>query len=204
VTNVSPEIPYSRWQPLAVTEAAQLFAGVPFTWGLAGGYAIEQFLGRSIREHGDIDVIIFRDAQLQFQGWLADWLLYAADPPGTLRAWTPGEQLPPHVHDIWGHRRGATAWQLQAMLVDTHGQRWVSRHDQRIHGPRERLIVSYGDLPCVRVEVQLLYKARSRRPKDELDFASSLPHLPTPARSWLRDRLRLLYPGGHPWIEPLG
>lgn len=87
-------IPYGNWQPLSLADVMQVFADAPFTWGLAGGYAVEQFLGTAIREHGDTDVVVYRDEQLQVQGWLPDWLLYAADPPGTLRPWTDKEYLP--------------------------------------------------------------------------------------------------------------
>ena len=94
------EIPLSQWQLLSVEEIRQIFAKAPFAWGLAGGYAIEQFLGRSIRAHGDIDIVVFRDSQIRVQRWLIDWQLYAADPPGSLRPWIADEYLPFGIHDI--------------------------------------------------------------------------------------------------------
>jgi aminoglycoside-2''-adenylyltransferase len=75
------EIPYSHWQPVSVAEVVGLFADAPFVWGLAGGYAVEQFIGKPIREHDDLDVVAFRDDQLAVQRWLAGWRLYASDPP---------------------------------------------------------------------------------------------------------------------------
>ena len=104
-------IPISQWRPLSVAEAVRVFANAPFAWGLAGGYAIEQFLGRAIRAHDDLDIIVFRDDQLRLQHWLAGWQLFAADPPGTLRPWLMDEFLPVGIHDIWGYRAGATAWE---------------------------------------------------------------------------------------------
>ena len=82
---INEEIPRSQWQPLSVQEIKQHFAQAPFAWGLAGGYAIEQFVGKSIREHSDIDIVLFRDNQIQVKHWLVDWQLFAEDPPGTLR-----------------------------------------------------------------------------------------------------------------------
>ncbi|MCX6047974.1 MAG: hypothetical protein NT075_22975 [Chloroflexi bacterium] len=87
-------IPYERWQPLSVAAVMQVLQGAPFFWCLAGGYVIEQFLGKSLRPHGDIDIVVFRDDQRQAQSWLQDWVLYAADPPGVLRKWASGEILP--------------------------------------------------------------------------------------------------------------
>ena len=92
------------WQPLASTGIVRVFADAPFCWGLAGGYAIEQFLGTSIRDHADADVMVYRDEQRPVQRWLTDWRLFAADPPGTLRPWADNEYLPCGIHDIWGHR----------------------------------------------------------------------------------------------------
>ena len=195
--------PDSQWQPLSVAEAVRLMAGAPFTWGLAGGYAVEQFVGRAMRGHADLDIIVFRDEQLQLQRWLAGWQLFAADPPGTLRPWLADEYLPLGIHDIWGYRAGASAWEMQVMLTEVDGDEWFSRRNPLIRGRREDLIVEYGGIPCVRVEVQLLYKAKGRRPKDEIDFHACLPLLTASARQWLRDNLRLAHPEGHAWIDLL-
>ncbi len=159
-------IPYSNWQPLSRVEVIQVFANSPFPWGFAGGYAVEQFLGKSIREHSDTDIIVYRDQQLQVQRWLPDWQLYAADPPGTLRPWTDDEYLPYGIHGIWGHRRNVQAWQLQIMLTEVDRDQWFMRGNPQIRGRRDDLIVRYNGIPCIRIDVQLLYKARSCRPKD--------------------------------------
>ncbi|MBA3870086.1 MAG: amino acid transporter [Anaerolineae bacterium] len=195
------EIPYEQWQPLSVVEVITLFAEAPFQWGLAGGYAVEQFLGINFRSHGDMDVTIYRDEQLKAQSWLSGWELYAADPPGTLRKWTANEYLPIGIHDIWGHKIASTAWQFQFMLAEVDGDEWVSRRSSKIRGKRNDLIVKYNDLPCIRIEVQLMYKAKSLRPKDELDFQMCLPKLSHDAKQWLKESLLLLYPEGHRWLS---
>lgn len=98
-----------------------------FCLGLAGSYAIEQFLGKSIREHGVIDIVVFRDSQIQVQHWLADWQLYAADPPKQLRLWVIDEYLPFGIHAVWCHKKGASSWQLQIMLAEVEDGEWFSR-----------------------------------------------------------------------------
>ncbi len=114
-------VPYTRWNPLSVAEVAALFRDAPFRWGLAGGYAVEQFLGTSIRAHDDIDIVVFRDDQDRLYQWLGEWCLFAADPPGTLRPWNRGEWLAPGIHDIWAHQRTAHAWQFQIMFIEMDG-----------------------------------------------------------------------------------
>jgi hypothetical protein len=198
------DISYTSWQPLSVEEAVQLFQDAPFEWGLAGGYAVEQFVGKPIRTHGDLDVIVFRDKQHLVQQWLKDWHLYAAEPPGTLRPWATNEYLPYGIHDIWGHQRNATAWQLQIMVAEAEGSEWFSRRNRLIRGQRSDLLAVYQDIPCVRIEVQLMYKAHRHLPKDEIDFLqTSLPLLQPHAKEWLKDKLRLLYSNEHPWLVRL-
>lgn len=202
---MSIDIPYDNWRPLSVEEVISTFADTPFQWCLAGGYAVEQFIGSSspIRAHGDIDVVVYRDEQLNVQRWLNAWQLYAADPPGELRKWHQDEYLPYGIHDIWGHRTGSTAWELQLMLAEVEGNEWFSRRNSMIRGRREDLITEYNGVPCIRIEVQLMYKARNPRPKDVLDFLACHPLMGTEAMQWLRDSLRLLHPEGHVWLDAL-
>ncbi len=196
-------IAFDRWLPLSCDEVTRLFTGAPFRWGFGGGHAVELFLGAPIRAHEDTDVVIFRDQQLQAQAWMQGWQLYAADPPGTLREWHDGEYLPRGIHDIWGHRAGVDAWQFQFMVAEVDGDEWFSRRNPAIRGWRDDLLTEYGGLPCVRIEVQLLFKAKGRRPKDVLDFRAAAPRLSAEARRWLVDGLRLQHPEGHPWLDVL-
>lgn len=200
---MEPPIPLDRWQPLSAEAAVALFRDAPFAWALAGGYAIEQFLGAAIRPHADVDIAVFRDDQLSAQRWLDGWRIYAADPPGALRPWAADEYLPPAIHDLWAFREGTQAWELQLMLAETDGAAWYHRRAPAIREPRGALFVRYGGVPCVRVEVQLLYKARGNRPKDNADFTACLPRLSADARAWLARNLAILSPDGHPWLDRL-
>jgi hypothetical protein len=198
-------IPHDRWRPLSVKDVVATFANAPFKWCLAGGYAVEQFLGRSIRQHNDIDVAVYRDDQLRVQRWLKriDWQLYAADPPGRLRKWAEGEYLPYGIHDVWGHQIGSEMWQIQIMLAEVEGEHWFSRRNPMIRGDRDDLVAIYNGIPCVRIEVQLMYKAKNHRPKDDVDFNACLPQMSQGSRHWLKDKLLLLHPGGHEWLRSL-
>lgn len=180
-----------RWEPLAPERVGALFAGCGAPWWIAGGWALELHLGRRIREHDDIDVLLVRQDQGVAHQVLRGWELWAADPPGHLRPWLEGERLPAHVHDIWCRESAAAPWRLQLMLDEAAGGRWVSRRDARIHRPADELgTVSRTGLPLLAPEVQLLYKGTGSgmRPKDEADFAVILPHLTDEERGWLAVR----------------
>jgi hypothetical protein len=194
---------HGSWEPLSVPDVVGLFRGARFPWWVAGGRAIDLFVGRETRPHADTDVQVLRRDQLAVQAHLAGWDLHAADPPGVLRSWAPGEVLAEHVHDVWCRRGRDAPWALQLMLGPAAGGRWVFRRDPRIARPIERLGRRTADgVPYIAPEVQLLFKARGPLAKDEADFAAALPLLDDEARGWLADALALHLPG-HLWLDRL-
>ncbi len=70
------------WEPLSVQEVAELFAGLTIVWWIAGGRAIDLFVGRETRSHGDTDVLIRRDDQIEVQSYLSGWDLHKTQQPG--------------------------------------------------------------------------------------------------------------------------
>ena len=193
----------SPWSPLSVEEVMTLMEGAPFFWCLAGGHAIELVVGESYRSHEDIDVVVLRGDLMAVQQHFAGWELFAADPPGSLRRWAAGAPLPWRVHDVWTHRAHARAWELQLMIQGADGASWYFRRDDRVHGSIDDLAIKIEGVPCLRMDLQLLYKAKSSRPKDEEDFERLLPRLGEAERLTLLEWLRLTCPNGHHWIEPL-
>ena len=75
----------------------------------------------------------------------------------------------------------------------------IYKRGRLIGGQRGDLIVAYSNVPCIRIEVQLLYKAANPRSKEDLDFQSCLPFMSAEAKSWLGAGLEVLYPEGHRW-----
>jgi hypothetical protein len=194
------DAPWGPWEPARPVEVAALFSGCKASWWIAGGYAIELAVGRPLREHGDIDILLLRCDQLAAQRALWTWDWHAADPPGTLRPWRPGELLPADVHDIWCRPGPGEPWRIQIMLDESFGSDWVSRRDPRIRRPIARIgRVTADGIPYLAPDVQLLYKAGGRRDKDETDFAAALPGLAKPEREWLADALAIAYGTSHPW-----
>lgn len=196
--------PLEPWDPLRLEEVAALFTGVRTPWWIAGGHAIALAVGHRFREHSDTDVLLLRRDQHVIQEVLPDWEWWAADPPGTLRPWRSGETLPARVHDVWCRPGPTEPWRLQFMLDDAEGDEWVCRRDTRIRLPIARLGGrSAAGLPYQSPEVQLFYKAKGRRPKDEEDFSAALPVLSAEQRQWLAQALGLVHGAHHPWLQRL-
>ena len=89
------------WDPLSPAEAQELFSGLSAPWWISGGWAIDLFIGRQTRPHGDLDVLILRDDQLIFQKHLSHWDLSDRRLPD-FTTWSKGDFLDPPINDIWG------------------------------------------------------------------------------------------------------
>ena len=194
------------WDPLSVDEVADLLSPVCFPWWIAGGWAIDLFLGRQTRPHRDTDVLVRRDDQLSLQEYLVklEWDLHKTHQPG-LKPWPPGEFQNRPVNDIWIRKAPELPWVLQIMLLDTDGDRWVFRRDPSIYGPIESLgLRTAAGIPYLRPEIQLLYKAKSATStKDQVDFDLTVPELSRDAQRWLLQCLERRFAGGHQWADQL-
>ncbi len=192
------------WHPLSVNGVSALFAGAPFPWWIAGGMALELAVGHQIRSHSDIDVLLLRRDHLAAREFLADWDCWAADPPGTLRPWSIGQQLGTAVHDIWCRSRLDDIWKLQLMLDDVDGSDWVSRRDGEIRAPIAEITktTDWG-VRYLAPHVQLYYKAKNLHEKDEIDFDAVIASGIGMDLSWLRNAITRSYGAQHPWLERL-
>jgi hypothetical protein len=183
------------WEPLGLEEAAALMDGFPGRWWVASGWAIELHVGRPIREHSDVDIQVLRRDQALIRTQLAGWDVQVAH-GGTLERWPDGVELELPRSGLWARSDPEGPWQVQFLLADSDGGEWWFRRDPAI---RLRLaefgLRSPSGIPYVRPEVNLLFKARDPRERDEQDFEAVLPVLDSTARG----RLASWLPAGHPW-----
>ena len=177
--------------------AAALMREFPGLWGLAGGWAIDLFLGRATRPHADVDVAVFRQDQLRLREYLAGWTLEVAD-AGTLAPWAEGEWLAPPRHEL--HARSAGGDRIEFLLNERTEREWVYRRDPAVRLPIEETFMrTEAGVPFLCPEVVLLYKSKSPRPADEADCRAAAGSLGPERRRWLRRALEATHPG-HPWL----
>jgi hypothetical protein len=196
------------WRPWSPQEVARFFAPLAVPWWIAGGWAIDLFLGRQTREHEDSDVQILRRDQRAVRVLFGTWDMQAAPPPPRdeawpFRSWRLGEELAANIHDVWCRPTPTQPWALQLMIADTRDDSWLFRREPTIVRPVSTMGCSTADgIPYLAPEIQLLYKAKGLRPKDEADFAQVLPALDQERRQWLRTALAKTHPN-HPWLDRL-
>jgi Aminoglycoside-2''-adenylyltransferase len=199
---------FGSWQPWQPEDVAKFFSTLTVPWWIAGGWALDLFLGVQTREHEDIDILFLRRDQHEIRAQLQGWDVQEAHPellPGSwpFQEWKQDMLLSASVHDIWCRQHESDPWALQLMVIDTSHDQWIFRHTAQIRGSLSTLgRVSKDGIPYLAPEIQLLYKARGLRPKDEADFAKTLPALDEKSRQWLRESLALVHPG-HAWLTQL-
>jgi aminoglycoside-2''-adenylyltransferase len=200
--------PLGIWQPWSPHEVARFFAPLAAPWWIAGGWAIDLFLGRQTRAHEDIDVQVLRRDQHAVRALFSAWDVQAALPPPRdeawpFRPWHLGDVLDESIHDIWCRAAPTQPWTLQLMIADTRDERWICRRTPRIvRSVADLGGVTADGIPYLAPEIQILYKAKGCRPKDEADFMRTLPMLDRERRQWLQNALTTAHPH-HPWLDLL-
>ncbi|MGO9874058.1 MAG: nucleotidyltransferase domain-containing protein [Acidimicrobiia bacterium] len=187
----------------AVRRVAAVIQALDLWWALAGGWAIDVWLGEHTREHHDIEVVVRRDDQTAVWDALHDdWDLLCIDPPGSgWRRWDRNVRIVEPAFQVKA-RSASDEFEFDLFLESTSDDLWVFRRDSRIRRSLDSLTTFVGPVPVVVPEVQLLYMAKSDEPKNRHDLDVTVPRLDARAAAWLRDALGIALPG-HAWISEL-
>lgn len=170
-------------------------------WFIAGGWAIDLFLGRVTRPHDDLEIAIFRQDQLALQKFLAVWNLRKAE-NGKLTEWKRGEQLKMPVHEIHCFNEKSELPSFEVLLNEKDGVNWQYRRNRLITKPLAEIYLT-GDsgIRFLSPAIVLLYKSKNPRPKDEQDFQAVAGRLDSENRRWLKNALSIC--GAHNWLKKL-
>lgn len=179
-----------------LARVADLMSAFGPSWALCGGWAVDAWLGKETREHGDVDLTIFLEDQLAVFEYLREgWLLNGhdeLDDDGT-QPWD-GRHLgfPAHIHAYTDD-----GMNLDIQLNQRVDDQWLFNMSADIRRPiTECIRVSPFGLPTLSPEAVLYYKADGGeiRPRDEADFRILAPTLTTAQREWLYDALMAVNP----------
>jgi len=184
-------------------DAVRLFGDLP-DWWIAGGWAIDLWLGRRTRDHADLDIATLRRSQRAFWERLGDWDLHLGTAPDVVEPWSARGDVPPPLHAVWCRPSPTNEWAFEVLLNDSDETHWLFRRNHAVRMPLTDIArMSDDGVPYLVPEIVLLYKAKNVREHDAVDFEVALPSLDAPQRAWLRDSIETVHPG-HPWLERLG
>lgn len=198
-----------------------------FPWAVCGGFALDLFMNRTLRVHGDIDLCVFeadRAAILQYM-LNAGWQVYEFRGMGKVRLLMPGmesesgrnlmclkdgcdlvkfypcEEDGMFYHEFF-HTGIAEFQYLEFLFGEASAAHLIVNRERGLRRELEKAILRRDGLPYLAPEIALLYKASNwENPNYQLDFAAVYPHLRDEQRLWFQDGLIQLYPDGHPWAD---
>ena len=183
--------------------AAEVMSGFDPPWWFAGGWAIELFVGRRLREHEDLEIGLLRKDQHALRRHLAGWEWCKAiqvDDHGEWIPWPSDERLDLPIFQLKTNRERE---EVEFMLNDASDGLLQFRREPSITRPMERAVGrSRAGLPYLAPELQLLYKAKWHRDKDESDFTAATEAMSAEQRVWLKASLQR-WNASDPWIARL-
>jgi len=171
-------------------------------WFIAGGWAIDLYLGKETRHHEDVEIAVFRQDQIALQNYLDGWVLKKAS-SGTLSEWSRGERLELPIHEIHCFNETVESQFLEVLLNETDGDEWLYRRNVKITKPLSKLFLTSDlGMKFLRPEVVLLYKSKNPRSKDEQDFEAVAEYPDVEGKEWLKRALAVCY-SEHQWLQRL-
>ena len=193
--------PDDDWSPFSSAELADRLGATRLTWYVVGGWALDLWHGQQTRPHADLEFAVLPGDIAWFRTALTGlaWFMAHAGQVRFLGAAEP----PAQVSQLWGLDPVTRRWRVDMMLERGTPSEWVYKRDPAIRAPRAAVIRrDAAGIPYLAPATVLLFKARHRRDKDEIDFAAALPRLQPSDRRQLRDWLTLAEPG-HDWLGRL-
>jgi hypothetical protein len=143
---------------------------------------LELHLGRSWRGHDDLDIGICRQDLDVALAWLAGWDFRVG------------------LNNVWVRRSPDEPWAMDLTIGAGDDREWVYRRDPTLSRPWDRaVLLTDSGIPYLAPDLQLLFKAKDTRPKDDLDSKLVIPELDQEQREFLVGWL----PGQHAWREML-
>ncbi|MGI9616178.1 MAG: nucleotidyltransferase domain-containing protein, partial [Acidimicrobiales bacterium] len=101
-------------------------------------------------------------------------------------------------NNLWCRRSPDSPWQLDVTVGSGDKRSWLYRRDPTVRRPwSDAVLRTSSGIPYLAPEIQLLFKSKDPRPKDDLDAATVIPQLEATRRVWLREHL----PTRHPWLR---
>lgn len=181
---------FDNWCPLSVKEIAVALRNLE--WILAGGFALEEFVGKPYRKHADIDVLIERKDQKLLTNYIDASRIFVAE-DSKLKLFEKDKYYDSPIQDIWILSEDFSRWCLQIMLYDTEDDFWIYKRNKNIKLPQNELFWIKNGIKIIKPEIQLLYKSNNVRPKDEYDFETIEKELSQKSKRWLNDALKECY-----------
>ncbi len=183
--------------------AAIAMVGFERPWCIAGGWAIDLWLGRVTRQHGDVETAILRDHQIEMRDYCHGWKFRIRAMDGRLVPWkdTNRQMLMLPVHQLHATDRAGRPFEF--LLNESDGIDWIYRRNFDVRLNLSKWTTrGFKGVPVLSPAIVLLYKSKQPREVDELDLRSAVDSLSDDQRTWLKLAIMRCDPD-HAWLDTL-
>lgn len=118
--------------------------------------------GRKTRDHGDIDVGVFRSQLPQCLAEIGRETVYLCDPPGTVRKWD-GDAIPGHVNDLWISSSDRAHWEMQILVFTDDETHVYFKRDHSIRWPKTAHALKCENYHILNPAITILYKSHQAK-----------------------------------------
>ena len=210
-----------------ILAANHLLQDVPITWAICGGFAIDLFLGKETRAHGDIDICVFEKERETIAKYMLqnDWQVYEFRGNGKVRLQNedlssePGRNLmctkdtcelvkfyPCEEEQLLWYEffhTGLKQLDYVEFLFNTSiDDAFIFDKSRGIQREMSKAILYHEGIPYLAPEIVLLYKASNADNVEyQYDFEQAYINMNEEQKSWFLQGLDTLYPAGHKWRE---
>ncbi len=209
-----------------VEQINDLLKEMPFMHAFCGGFAIDLFLGRESRRHGDVDIFAcWADRSAIIEAMLARgfevYEMLGGGKSHRLES-VPEVELRKNIFCIkdgceimhaiptdepgiyWNdfrHTGQTKPDYLEFLFNECAEDGFVYWKNAAIRRPLEKAILSDGQFSFLAPEICLLYKAETpEREGYQQDYELAMEKMNAEQKAWLNDALMRSYPEGHAWI----
>lgn len=215
-------------EPKRLLEELKTFmAGCEFRWAVCGGFALDLFLDKNIRTHGDMDICVFEKDRSSVLQYMRDagWNVYEFRGQGKVRPLGSGMtsdhgrnlmclkdgcdivkfypcEDPGMLYHQFFHTGMQEFHYLEFLFNHAHGDYLVMDPEKGLQRELPKAILRRNGIPYLAPEIALLYKASNfDNPDYQMDFEETYPHLDEEQRGWFLQGMKSLYPQGHAWVR---
>jgi hypothetical protein len=211
-----------------IAEANALLKNMGLPYAFCGGYAIELFLGCTVRRHGDIDISAFwadRDDIIRHFHSLG-WQVYEMCGGGVAHSITDTQRQLKLKRNIFCFADGCDlvhltptdepdmAWLdfdhkgqsklnfIEFLFNDKYDDEFLYARNAEIKLPMSKAVLYSEDIPYLAPELVLLYKSTdTEREGYQLDYDSAITEMNAEQLTWFNNALKTMNPQGHKWLR---
>lgn len=179
-----------HWEAMELSQLINIMDNAKVQYGIAGGYGIELFCNKMIRDHNDIDVYVLDKDIRSLMRFLMEhgYRLYKA---------YQGVLTPLYMSDIitddfsiWVSNGEDTPFLFEILIGRTQDDYWLYRRNLEIKLPIDNVFISKNGVSILNPLIILLFKMNKSNveEKDWIDFEAVKPLLSEGELEWLKHR----------------